>query len=255
MRSGEVQTCVGEGKAQGLSASADGDSLFVATWGRFEPDVRGRLLEISLRGPFEVRREVETEASLAELFYDTHVDRIFGFTDEAIAEIRKAGRPLRSITFHAPRSGIVMDKPALAGMRFGSGDTLFRTADLSSLWVIAQVPERQLASIRPGQIARVTVRAWPNEVYEGRVALIYPELSMATRTVPVRIELPNPDARLDLSALMEGKASDPSAWAAPFTIDGRATLGLVEVSDGHFVRADPRAAGMLLSPGREMTRA
>jgi peptide/nickel transport system ATP-binding protein len=76
-----------------------------------------------------------------------------------------------------------------------------------------------------------------------------------TRALLSAVPEPNPDARLDLSALMEGKASDPSAWAAPFTIDGRATLGLVEVSDGHFVRADPRAAGMLLSPGREMTRA
>jgi Cu(I)/Ag(I) efflux system membrane fusion protein len=122
--------------------------------------------------------------------------RFFGLTDEAIDEIRKARRPLRSVTFHAPRDGTVMEKPALAGMRFGTGNTLFRTADLSHVWVIAQVPERDLALVRVGQTARVALKAWPEEQREGRVALIYPELNMATRTVPVRIELPNPDGRL-----------------------------------------------------------
>jgi membrane fusion protein, copper/silver efflux system len=135
----------------------------------------------------------------------------------------------------------VMEKPALAGMRFGSGDTLFRTADLSSLWVIAQVPERQLASISPGQIARVTVRAWPNEVHEGRVALIYPELNMATRTVPVRIELPNPDGRLraglfaDIS--LEGRASEDAVVAIPESavIDsGTRSVAFVAKGEGLF---------------------
>ena len=50
---------------------------------------------------------------------------------------------------------------------------------------------------------------------------------------------PNPDRRLDLTALMEGRASDPSAWPAPFTLDGRTRSTLVDLGEGHFVRADP----------------
>ena len=145
--------------------------------------------------------------------------RFFGFTDEAIDEIRKAGRPLRSVTFHAPRAGTVTEKPALAGMRFGTGDTLFRTADLSHVWVIAQIPERDLAFVRVGQTARVTLKAWPEEQRAGRVALIYPELNMATRTVPVRIELPNSDGRLRAGlyadVALEGRISDDAVVAIP----------------------------------------
>lgn len=122
--------------------------------------------------------------------------RFFGFSDEAIEEIRKAGRPLRSLTLNVPRDGTVIEKPALVGMRFSSGDILFRTADLSTVWVIAQVAEGDLASIREGQAVSVRLKAFANERLRGTVGRIYPELSMATRTVPVRIVLPNPDGRL-----------------------------------------------------------
>lgn len=122
--------------------------------------------------------------------------RFFGFTDEAIEEIKRAGRPLRSLTFNVPRDGTVLEKPAVVGMRFSSGDTLFRTADLSTVWVMAQVSESDIALIREGQGATVTLQAFPNDPRTGKVSLIYPELNLATRTVPVRIALPNPDGAL-----------------------------------------------------------
>jgi len=122
--------------------------------------------------------------------------RFFGFTDEAIEEIKRAGRPLRSLTFNVPRDGTVLEKPAVVGMRFSSGDTLFRTADLSTVWVMAQVSESDIALIREGQSATVTLKAFPNEPRIGKVSLIYPELNLATRTVPVRIALSNPDGAL-----------------------------------------------------------
>ncbi len=122
--------------------------------------------------------------------------RFFGFTAEAIDEIKRAGRPLRSLTFDVPRDGTVLEKPAVVGMRFSSGDTLFRTADLSTVWVLAQVSESDIALIREGQSATVTLKAFPNDPRTGKVALIYPELNLGTRTVPVRIALPNPDGLL-----------------------------------------------------------
>jgi Cu(I)/Ag(I) efflux system membrane fusion protein len=81
-------------------------------------------------------------------------------------------------------------------MRFSSGDTLFRTADLSMVWIIAQVAENDLALIHEGQAASVQLKAFPNETRVGKVERIYPELNMATRTVPVRIVLSNADGRL-----------------------------------------------------------
>jgi membrane fusion protein, copper/silver efflux system len=122
--------------------------------------------------------------------------QLFGFSDETIDEIRQAGHPVRLVTFHAPRDGTVMLKPALAGMRFASGETLFRVADLSTVWAMVQVAERDMGLIREGQKAQVTLKASPEEPVSGTVAFVYPELEAATRTVPVRIVLPNTDGRL-----------------------------------------------------------
>jgi membrane fusion protein, copper/silver efflux system len=143
--------------------------------------------------------------------------QFFGFSDETIEQIREAGRPVRSITFYAPRAGTVLEKPAVAGMRFAAGDTLFRTADLSGVWVMAQVAERDIGLIKVGQSARVTLKAYPDEAIEGRVAFIYPELNTATRTIPVRIVLSNPDGKLRPGSYAD-VAIDTSSGKAPVLV-------------------------------------
>lgn len=166
--------------------------------------------------------------------------RFFGFSDEAIEEIRKAGRPLRSLTFNVPRDGTVLEKPALVGMRFSSGDTLFRTADLSTVWVIAQVAEGDLASIQEGQAVSVRLKAFANEALQGKVERIYPELNMATRTVPVRIVLPNADGRLRpglFAAVVFAGGGGEAVVAIPETavIDsGRRRVAFVARGEGLF---------------------
>lgn len=178
------------------------EELFVPAVG--EPVKRGeRLMKVWIESPEILQKQADLTATFigptrSSITYEGAERnlRFFGFTDEAIEEIRKAGRPLRSLTFTVPRDGTVLEKPALVGMRFSSGDTLFRTADLSTVWVIAQVPESDIAVLREGQKASVVFKAFPNETREGKVARIYPELNPATRTVPVRIVLSNPDGRL-----------------------------------------------------------
>jgi Cu(I)/Ag(I) efflux system membrane fusion protein len=201
------------------------EELFVAAAGELVK--KGQpLMRVWIESPEILQRQADLTSALAGMPRTSGAAedaernlRVFGLGDEAIDEIRKAGRPLRSVTFHAPRAGTVMEKPALTGMRFGTGNTLFRTADLSHVWVIAQIPERDLAFVRVGQTARVTLKAWPEEQREGRVALIYPELNMATRTVPVRIELPNPDGRLRAGLYadiaLEGQMSGDAVVAIP----------------------------------------
>ncbi|MGE0605060.1 MAG: efflux RND transporter periplasmic adaptor subunit [Xanthobacteraceae bacterium] len=178
------------------------EELYVPSVG--EPAKRGqKLMKVWIESPDILQKQADLTSTMTGAGRGGTVHesaernlRFFGFSDEAVEEIRKAGRPLRSLTLNVPRDGIVLEKPAIVGMRFSSGDSLFRTADLSMVWVIAQVAEGDLASIREGQAVSVQLKAFANERLRGIVGRIYPELNMATRTVPVRIVLPNPDGRL-----------------------------------------------------------
>jgi Cu(I)/Ag(I) efflux system membrane fusion protein len=122
--------------------------------------------------------------------------RSLGMPEERIREIQKSGKVQRTIEWPAPASGTVLEKKVIDGQRIMPGDELYRIADLSTVWVIAEVPERDIGSITSGDRATVTFRAFPNQPMEGRVTLVYPELKPETRTARVRIELPNPDGRL-----------------------------------------------------------
>lgn len=222
------------------------EELFVPAVG--EPVKRGeRLMRAWIESPEILQKQADltstlvgsTRSSINHERAELNL-RFFGFTDEAIEEIKKAGRPLRSVTFTVPRDGIVLEKPALVGMRFSSGDTLFRTADLSTVWVIAQVPESDIAFVREGQKANVVFKAFPNEAREGKVARIYPELNAATRTIPVRIVLPNGDGRLrpgfyaDVAFEIGDDAKVVAIPASAIIDSGRRRVVFVAKGEGRF---------------------
>ncbi|TIY07853.1 MAG: efflux RND transporter periplasmic adaptor subunit, partial [Mesorhizobium sp.] len=119
-----------------------------------------------------------------------------GVPAEAIAEIEKTRKVPISVTLMAPRNGIVLERMAVDGMMAEAGQTLFRIADVSTLWVVADVPEYELSSVRIGDKATVRIRSLPGKVFEGKVGLIYPEIQGQTRTARIRIELPNPEGLL-----------------------------------------------------------
>ena len=100
------------------------------------------------------------------------------------------------VTFEAPASGFVIEKNVVEGQRVMAGERLYRLADLSTVWVEADVYERDLALVKPGAPAAVTVDAWPGETFAARVLLVAPALDPATRTARVRVALPNRGARL-----------------------------------------------------------
>lgn len=124
--------------------------------------------------------------------------RLFGVPESLIEELRRTGRPVRNITLTSPLNGVVVEKPAIRGMRFNAGDTLFKVADHTLVWVIAQVSERDLASLAVGQTARIALAAYADTPFVGRVSFIAPELDMASRTVQVRIEVANPEHRIKI---------------------------------------------------------
>jgi len=101
------------------------------------------------------------------------------------------GRVTSRLTFSSPATGIVLDKKAVEGMRFTPGMAIYRIADLSTVWVIADLYEKDLARARVGDAAEVRIEAFPGRRFAAKVSYLYPTLNAATRTTPVRLELDN----------------------------------------------------------------
>jgi len=113
-----------------------------------------------------------------------------------IAQVARTGKPLRAITLRSPSGGVVLKKNVTLGARVMPADTLYEIADLSVVWVLADVYESELASLRAGDTAQVTLTSDPARVYSGRVTFVSPVLNEATRTAQVRIEIANPSGAL-----------------------------------------------------------
>ncbi|NHC08295.1 efflux RND transporter periplasmic adaptor subunit [Azonexus fungiphilus] len=113
-------------------------------------------------------------------------------SEEQVKALAKSGEARRTLTFRSPVSGIVTEKKALQGMRFMPGEALYQVADLSAVWVVADVFEQDIGQVKPGAKAKVKINAYPDKIFEGTITYVYPTLKAETRTVPVRVELPNP---------------------------------------------------------------
>lgn len=119
-----------------------------------------------------------------------------GVAPAVIAAIEQDGKIPMSTVWPAPRDGVVVERNVVEGMAAQSGDVLFRVADLSSVWIIADVAEYDLDVVSVGASVDVSVRSLPGKTFPGRIALIYPGVAAATRTTKVRIEIANPDLAL-----------------------------------------------------------
>jgi len=106
------------------------------------------------------------------------------------------GKVAHRLTFSSPVNGVVLEKKAVEGMRFAPGMTIFRVADLSTVWVIADAYEQDLARIQVGQAAEIRIDAFPDQRFEAKVTYLYPTLNAPTRTTQVRLELANKDGLL-----------------------------------------------------------
>lgn len=118
-------------------------------------------------------------------------------TPEQVERLEETGQVHRTLTVTAPASGVVMMRmPGLEGMAAKPGMELFHIADLSSLWLNVEVFEDQLAWVREGSVADVTLSYFPGEHFTGRVRYIEPEVSEKTRTVSLMLEVPNRSGKL-----------------------------------------------------------
>jgi membrane fusion protein, copper/silver efflux system len=131
----------------------------------------------------------------------------YAVPQQLVAEIERTKQVPTSITWTAPRTGLVLERNVVEGMRAMPGDVLFRIADHSVVWALVDVAERDLAAVREGQSVMVRVRSYSDRTFPGKVELVYPHLNPATRTVRVRIELANPDLLLKPDMYAEAEKS------------------------------------------------
>jgi Cu(I)/Ag(I) efflux system membrane fusion protein len=122
--------------------------------------------------------------------------RLWDLTERQIRELEEAGKPKLYQTIYSPIGGFVIEKTAFKGHRAEPGMTLYKIADLSTIWVHADIYEYELPFIREGQAALVTLAYYPGEQWQGTVDYIYPYLDTQTRTNKIRFVFPNPDVRL-----------------------------------------------------------
>jgi Cu(I)/Ag(I) efflux system membrane fusion protein len=117
---------------------------------------------------------------------------LWDITPDHIRDLEKTGKVLRTLPLHAPSSGYVMHMAVREGMHVVPAMELYALADLSTVWVLADVYEYEIPLVELGQQATMTLSYFPGQTFTGKVTYVYPILETKTRTVKVRFELPNP---------------------------------------------------------------
>jgi Cu(I)/Ag(I) efflux system membrane fusion protein len=143
------------------------------------------------------RKREEGSEALSELARASEQRlRLLGMSASQIRELERRGEAWEYVPVLSPATGYVIDKDIVEGGRIEAGSRVYRIADLSRVWIDADVYESDLPQVKVGQPVRVELPYVPGQTYEGRVDYIYPTLAEATRTGRVRVVLENPDLAL-----------------------------------------------------------
>ncbi len=161
-------------------------------------------------------------------------------SEEQLRALAKTGEAKHTLTFRSPVSGIVTEKKAVQGMRFMPGEMLYQIADLSSVWVVADVFEQDIALVRTGARAKVKINAYPDRQFDAVITYVYPTLNPATRTVSVRLEMANPQGLLKPAMFAQvempvgGKAKVLTVPVSAVIDSGTRQIVLVQLAQGRF---------------------
>ena len=154
---------------------------------------------LALQGRDQLR---ESQIADARLYADRLVDAarqrlaLWDLPPEAVQALEIGREPSRTMPFRSPAGGFVIEKRVTQGQHVAAGQSLYTVADLSEVWVEADLYEEELSLVSEGAHATVTVAAYAGEQFQGRVAYMYPFVEEQTRTVRVRLTFPNPGGRL-----------------------------------------------------------
>lgn len=122
--------------------------------------------------------------------------RLWDISEAQIDGILRTSKVRRTLTLYAPVSGVVVQKQVLQGAAVQPGQPLYTIADLSSVWVEAELREADAGAVREGSTAIVELAAFPGRPIQGRVQFVYPTMDAQARTLTARIGIPNPDGRI-----------------------------------------------------------
>jgi membrane fusion protein, copper/silver efflux system len=178
----------------------------------YSPDLLQTQLEflLAIRGRAELKETAFREAAGgAESLYQSARRRLelWDITKEQIDEIEERGSPIKTMTLYSPAEGFVLARNAYPKQRIMPDTELYSIVDMSTIWVIAEIYEFEASEIKLGQSADITLTYFPGRTYSGTITYIYPQVDNATRTLKVRIELPNQNFELkpDMYANVEMK--------------------------------------------------
>ena len=213
---------------------------------------------IALRGTSDVKEAGGEAQATMQRLADGVLRRLrnWEISERELDRLEQTGKPRRELAYRSPASGVVLSKPSVAGMRFMPGDVLYEIADLATVWMIADVAEQDLAFVRAGQRAKVSIASYPGREFDGNVVFIYPTLEAATRTARVRIEMPNPGGLLkpamfaDAQFISEHDGAKALAVLDSAVLDsGARQIVLVDRGQGVFepreIKAGMRADGYI----------
>ncbi len=164
---------------------------------------------------------------------------IYGLTSAQINEIETTNKAKTILTYFSPVSGTVIEKKVREGMYVNEGTAIYDVAELSSLWNISEVNERDLGSIKVGAAVKLRLKAYPQEAFNGKVAFVYPVVNSQSRTVKVRSDFNNTSGKLKPQMYGETVFSTSTGQGLLVSADaiifsGKRTIVWVKMSDGMF---------------------
>jgi membrane fusion protein, copper/silver efflux system len=163
--------------------------------------------------------------------------RLWDVSEAQINEVLATGRPMRTVTLTAPASGFVIDKKVVEGQSIQAGSELYTIADLSDVWVEAQLREEDAGRVGIGAAATLQFTSYPGQPFTGRVTYVDPMLGDQSRTVKARITVPNSDGRIKpgMYATVILNSATQSALTVPRSAvvqTGERALVFVDVGNG-----------------------
>jgi membrane fusion protein, copper/silver efflux system len=168
---------------------------------------------------------------------------LLGMPTGTVAAVERSGRPHNVVTISTPTGGTIKTLGVRAGMTVASGQTLAEVNGLGTVWLNAAVPEAMAGRLRPGQSATATLAAYPGERFIGRIAAILPSVATESRTLTVRIELPNRTGRLRpgmFASVDLGDAARPALLVPSEAVirTGKRTLVMLALPKGRYQPAE-----------------